>query len=133
MYDYRLAMHEDVENAIRENFPRYWDCSSREELEEKANDELWVDDSVTGNGSGSYTFNRAKAGEYVIGNEALIEELVSEFCIDAETVAKHLTDWEYWDVSIRCYLLSGVIAEVLDGLEDELFPDDESDEGAEEE
>lgn len=126
MYDYRTAMYDDVENAIRVHFPKYWDCASREELEEKANDELWIYDSVTGNASGSYTFNAYKAAENLIGNYDLVKELVNEFGIDAKTVVYHIGDPEYWDVSIRCYLLAEIIAEVLDDLEDELFPEEET-------
>lgn len=128
MYDYRKAMYYDVENAIRENFPKYWDCDIREELEEKANDELWINDRVTGNASGSYTFNSYKAAENLAGNYDLVRALIDEFGIDAQTVAKNIDNPEYWDVSIRCYLLDEIIAEVLDNLEDELFPEETEEE-----
>ena len=54
-YNYFENVTADAKQAILENL-NYWKFSDREELEEIANDELWVDDSVTGNGSGSYTF-----------------------------------------------------------------------------
>jgi len=88
----------------------------REELEEKLNDDLWINDSVTGNASGSYTFCRETAKEYVTDNMDLVQEVVNEFCISADTVAEKFLneDYEYFDVSIRCYLLGATIAEVLD-------------------
>ena len=88
----------------------------RDALTEFLNDELWTCDSVTGNASGSYTFNRLQAREYVIDNGELLEEAIREFCVDAETVAdKFLSeDWEYFDVTIRCYVLSEAIENAVD-------------------
>lgn len=121
MYDYREAMREDIKNAIEEN-KEYWTNWKDMDKDARAdflNDELWTYDDVTGNGSGSYTFNSAEAMENLFGNEDLMEELVDEFCVDAKTVAKHFMDWEYWDVSIRCYLLGQMVWDVLDEIEDE--------------
>ena len=88
----------------------------RDALTEHLNDELWTCDSVTGNASGSYTFNRLQAREYVIDNGELLEEAIREFCVDAETVAdKFLSeDWEYFDVTIRCYVLGEAIENAVD-------------------
>jgi hypothetical protein len=79
-----------------------------------------VEDSVTGNASGSYTFNRWTAKEYVADNMELLKDALDEFCTESRTIAEHFLneDWEYFDVSIRCYLLGSVISEVLDELED---------------
>lgn len=88
----------------------------RDALIEYLNDELWTCDSVTGNASGSYTFSRLQAREYVIGNMDLLNEAIETFCVDAETVAdKFLSEnWEYFDVTIRCYVLSEAIENAVD-------------------
>ena len=88
----------------------------RDALVEHLNDELWTCDSVTGNASGSYTFSRLQAREYVIDNGELLEEAIREFCVDAETVAEKFLaeDWEYFDVTIRCYVLSEAIENAVD-------------------
>lgn len=88
----------------------------RDALVEHLNDELWTCDSVTGNASGSYTFNRLQAREYVIDNGELLEEAIKEFCVDAETVAEKFLaeDWEYFDVTIRCYILGEAIESAVD-------------------
>ena len=67
MYNYLENMVEDVKEYIKNeiDFSEYEDM---DELRESLNDDLWAEDSVTGNGSGSYTFNRAIAKEYVEGN-----------------------------------------------------------------
>ena len=51
-YNYLEAVTADAKQAILENM-NDWNFSDREELEEIANDILWFDDNVTGNGSRS--------------------------------------------------------------------------------
>ena len=89
------------------------DNNSRDDLIEKLNEDLWIADSVTGNGSGSYTFNTWKARCNLWNNAELIEEVTKEFEITPENASNP----EFMDVSIRCYLLYGVIAEVIEELE----------------
>ena len=63
--NYLEQMKEDIlEHIKNEGITVAW--KDPDELYETLYDELWVDDSVTGNGSGSYTFNREKAKEYVL-------------------------------------------------------------------
>lgn len=115
MYNYMEAMKEDIRNYIENNI-NMTDYESREELEECLNDDLWTEDSVTGNGSGSYTFDREEARNNLINNEDLAEEMITKYCVKSEEVAKHLFDYEWFDVSIRCYLLGNAIAETLDEM-----------------
>lgn len=119
-YNYLEAIKDDVIEYINENI-NLDEVESRDELEEQLNDDLWAEDSVTGNGSGSYTFDRHQSYENVQGDpDAMdyIRDLVSEFGVEAETVAEKFLDedYEYWDVSIRCYLLGQAIGEALDEL-----------------
>ena len=58
-YDYLENVKEDVRNYIEEN-KIVVTSSNREEVEQELNDTLFVNDSVTGNASGSYTFQRGK-------------------------------------------------------------------------
>ena len=78
-------------------------------------------DSVTGNASGSYTCNSNVAQEYVLDNIDLLNDAVNDGFIDRDTVAiKFLNeDWEYFDVTIRCFLLWEAISKALDELENE--------------
>ena len=119
-YNYMKAVKDDVRQAIEDNYD-IADYSDRDEFEETLNDDLWVDDSVTGNGSGSYTFSRAAAEENVKGDTkamSYIKDMCDEWGIDPEDVGEKFLneDWEYFDVSIRCYLLGWAISEVLDEL-----------------
>lgn len=117
-YDYHQAILEDVIEYIRDEVDAS-EYEDRDALEEALNDELWTVDSVTGNGSGSYTFDRAKAREYVTGNLDLVQEMASDFCIEDAELGKRFKedDWEWFDVSIRCNLLSWAIGYALDWLE----------------
>ena len=122
-YNYLESMKEDVKEYIINDSELSIDdlIYNRSELEEKLNEDLWAYDGVTGNASGSYTFNSYKAKEYVLDNMDLLEEMCNEFCVDAETIGKKFLDgaWEWMDVSIRCYLLGQAISEVLDDIENE--------------
>ena len=115
-YNYLEAVTADAKQAILENL-KYWDFTDREELEEIAHDELWVDDSVTGNASGSYTFSTWRAEENLCHNMDELEEACNEFGQDIGEAVKHGA--EYCDVTIRCYLLGQAISAAIDELEEE--------------
>ena len=93
---------------------------NREGLEERLNDDLFIEDSVTGNGSGSYYCNTWKAEEALSHNWDLLVEALEAFGQDGTDVLKQGAEW--CDVTIRCYLLGQAIAAVLD---DGAFDEDE--------
>lgn len=116
-YNYEEAVKEDVRTWIEDNVKlSEWE-GNREELEEYLNNELFVVDSVTGNGSGSYTFNTWEAEENICHNMELLKEVCEEFGNDAGQMLNKGA--EACDVAIRCYLLGSAIAAVLDELEEE--------------
>lgn len=115
-YNYLENVTADAKEAILENLER-WNFSDRDELEEIANDELWTNDGVTGNGSGSYTFNVWNAGENLCHNMDELEEACNEFGQDIGEAVKQGA--EYCDVTIRCYLLSQAISAAINELEEE--------------
>ena len=119
-YDYREAMADDIYYYLCDNGIDGSEYEDRDEALEKLNDALWVEDSVTGNASGSYTMCRATARQYVADNMYLMIESYKEFgCM--EQLASHLSngDYEVIDVTIRCYLLGEVLASVIEELEAE--------------
>jgi hypothetical protein len=119
MYNYYEAMKNDIKDYIESEI-EYTDFATLEELEETLQDTLWTVDSVTGNGSGSYTFNRHEAKDYVTDNMKLCTEALREFCVDMETVAEKFLneDWKYFDVTIRCYVLHACISDVMEEIEE---------------
>lgn len=115
-YNYLEVVTNDAKQAILENM-EYWDFSDREELEEVANDELWNDDSVTGNASGSYFCNTWKAEEAICHNWDLLKDACDDFCCGLGTT--FCRGVEACDVTIRCYLLVNAISAAIDELEEE--------------
>ena len=116
MYNYLENVTNDAKQAILENLEN-WNFSDREELEEIANDNLWTNDRVTGNASGSYTCNAWEAEENLCHNMDELEEACNEFGQDMGEAVKQGA--EYCDVTIRCYLLSQAISAAIDELEEE--------------
>ena len=115
-YNYLKNVTNDAKQAILENLDN-WAFTDREALEEVSNDNLWVDDSVTGNSSGSYTFNAWEAEENLCHNMELLAEACDEF---GQPVGHAIERGaEYCDVTIRCYLLGQAISAALDELEEE--------------
>lgn len=126
MYDYREAVKNDVKEAIEEiyNTKAYKD---REEFENALNEELFTCDSVTGNASGSYSFNRWEAQTYVTENMNLLREMLLDFGYDAASVGQWFLDeeYEFMDVLIRCYCLGEAITAALDEMDIEYGEDDD--------
>ena len=115
-YDYRQAVRDDILDYIKEHDIQVTD-KNREEVQGFLYDTLFVEDSVTGNASGSYTFNTWKAEEYLCHNLDLLAEAIDEFGADAGTYKDCIDSAETADVTIRCYLLTECLSSVLDELE----------------
>lgn len=112
-YDYLENVKKDVRNYIEEN-KIVVTSSNREEVEQELNDTLFVNDNVTGNSSGSYTFSTWQAEENLCHNFELLTDALEELGYDLSYLKKGA---ESCDVIIRCYLLGQAISEVLDEIE----------------
>lgn len=120
MYDYETAVREDVQQAIEENYTEdeiiQHLAEDRDGWQEELYDDLWVDDSVTGNASGSYTFNSYEAEQNIAGNWGLLSEALDEFGDSGADAIGNGAEW--CDVTIRCYVLGGALSSVLDEYEE---------------
>jgi hypothetical protein len=129
MYNYEETMKNDIIDYIAENITRADYINEREELENRLNDDLWTADSVTGNASGSYFCNAYKAAEALNGNLDLLAEALEEFGSEAADYKRALTEPEWADVTIRCYILGRAVSEVCEMLEESgYFEESEADE-----
>ena len=123
LYDYKQAVYDDSKDAIlymMEESPykeEIEDIMERDNLVEYFYDKLWLSDNVTGNASGSYTFNRFLAESYLCHNLDLREEAMEGFGVPATT--QGLLDPEACDVTIRCHLLGEAVGRIVDELIDE--------------
>lgn len=116
-YDYRKAVENDVREYLEER-----GVSTRlgESELDAMYDEMMLSDSVTGNGSGSYTFNAWTAEENLCHNLDLLHEVMGSGSVKWDAPEGN-------DVMIRCYLLRGVLEDVNNSLPegDEGDEDDE--------
>lgn len=102
-YNYYKAMKEDVKNYLEEN-----ELQLNEDTYNDIYDEMFVSDEITGNASGSYTFSTYQAEENICHNMDLLKEACDEFCCEPK-----LDNAEWYDVTIRCYLLGQVLSEMM--------------------
>lgn len=119
-YDYRKVITNNIKDWIQMNGvleeakEQEW---SYQELYDWLYDELWAEDSITGNGPYRYA-SEEECQEYIATNLALYFEAANEFCEfpDAgapwiyEEPARHI------DATIRCYLFGECLYQALDDL-----------------
>lgn len=119
-YNYNEAVKNDVREYIEDHYTgeeiKEQLAENRDEWQEELYDDMFVCDSVTGNESGSYTFNSYKAEENLLHNLDLLGEAAEEFGNDMNILKQGA---EACDVTIRCYLLYSCIDDILDELEQE--------------
>ena len=110
-YDYIEALIEDIKRYLEDN-----DINKNNVDEDELHDKLFYEDTVTGNGSRSYTFNTEQAKQNLIGNEDIVRNMIEEGFATPEGVMDWFMDEDYEaiDVAVRCYLLDQAISEVLD-------------------
>lgn len=127
---YYLDMIEnDVWEWINENIDLDDYKGNRDDLEKKLNDELFNEDSVTGNASGSYYCNAYKAEEDIAHHWGLLAEALEEFGSNISATEMLDKGAEWCDVTIRCYLVGEAIRNVLDEFEEDgKFDEDEDEE-----
>ena len=109
----------NYEEAVKQAFKDYvleradldnWTAEDVAERFDKLYDDAFVSDTVTGNGSGSYTFNTWTAEECLCHNWDLMEEMVDELGLPSKN---RLFSAETWDVCLRCYILGRVAGDVV--------------------
>lgn len=115
-YNYFEAVSNDIRDYINENDIKVT-SDNKDDLYQQLNDDLFVSDCVTGNASGSYTFSTWQAEENLCHNLSLLGEALNEFGCDASYLQDNGA--EACDVTIRCYLLSQCLTQVLDELEED--------------
>lgn len=106
-YDYFEEMKEDIKEYLQNTDERDFNILY---------DDMFIDDNITGNASGSYTFSTWQAEKNIAHNIDLLSEAMEEFGNGPADIQKGA---EWCDVTIRCYLLGQVLQEVLEELEDE--------------
>ena len=123
-YDYKEHEIEDIKSYIKDHEIEVT-ADNRDEIEEQLNEDLFAYDGVTGNASGSYTFNTWEAEENICHNLDLLGEALNEMGYYGESMQKAIESAETCDVLIRCYLLPECLSKALDELEKESVENEE--------
>ena len=123
MYNYKEQIRADVKEWIEDNKEQI-EGLDRHDAFEVVYDSCWVDDSVTGNASGSYTFSRWEARQNFFNDEdseEYIDQMIEDGFTCRESVGRAVQEsqWELLDVSIRCWLLCDAVSDVLDEYYDD--------------
>lgn len=121
-YDYYKNVREDIKQRLNEwlDFDRINDYSDIDEVISAVYDDFFNSDSITGNGSGSYTFNSWVAEENLCHNMDLLKEALNEF---GGELNDYIDSAEACDVTIRCYVLGQLVGEVVKEFVEEHFPE----------
>ena len=117
-YDYRKALYDDIMNYITDNHINLNEYDSRSQFEGFLSDELWMEDSITGNG-GDYYADKYKCEEFICHNWDLVREIADTFELDFGSSFREYGSAfpQYIDCCIRCYLLTEIIEKVVTDLE----------------
>lgn len=106
----------DIENVI-DDYEVDW-TDTIDNIVEKLDADLWVDDSVTGNGCGEYTglYSDRSALYMVDEDRETVKDALLDFGVDAKTIGEKFIDgdFEYLDITARCYVLHQAIWEVVE-------------------
>ena len=121
-YDYYKNVREDIKQRLNEwlDFNKINSYSDIDEVISAVYDDFFNSDSVTGNGSGSYTFNSWAAEENLCHNMDLLKEALNEF---GGELNDYIDSAEACDVTIRCYVLGQLVGEVVKEFVEEHFPE----------
>lgn len=143
IYDYYDAVEADVKWLIKEreqdgtyklswylhennDGTKWFDAAQAcDDLENLA----WDNDDITGNGSGSYTFDKIEAERNLVGNWGLLRESLVYMGQDKAKVIDEGPEW--CDCLIRTHILENVILNILTDYDmehtnnnDKIDPDD---------
>lgn len=121
-YDYYKNVREDIKQRLNEwlDFNRINDYSDIDEVINAVYDDFFNSDSITGNGSGSYTFNSWAAEENLCHNMDLLKEALDEL---GGELNDYIDSAEACDVTIRCYVLGQLVRDVVTEFVEEQFPE----------
>lgn len=123
VYDYKQAVYDDSKVAILSMMKEspykeeIEDIMEKDKLVEYLYDMIWLSDNVTGNASGSYTFNRFLAESFLCHNLDFLEEAWED--LGVPSTAQGMLDPEACDVTIRCHLLREQVERIVDELIDD--------------
>ena len=114
-YDYYVEVMNDIECWMDNNNFDLHTFSEREEAAEYLHDELWAEDSITGNGPNGYASEK-ECEEFLCHNLDLIIEAIDTYGISTSDLRAQYTVKKlarYLDCLVRLYVLPNAIEGAL--------------------
>lgn len=122
-YNYYIEVQNDVENWIELNDDLFnmSNFDNKDDAAEYLYDQMWDDDSITGNGPDGYA-DEYLCEEFLCHNLDLLIEAMREFDVmhDPFSIRSYIDNHRlarYLDCTIRCYVLGQAIERVLEKYE----------------
>lgn len=124
-YNYEHPIIRDILDYIHDNHITIDWADTEDNIVDDLTDILWNEDCITGNGT-QYYDTEDKCSEYLCQNSDILYEAAQEFCIDdnINILISHFenkTLAQYFDTTIRCYLLNSCIYQVITKLKKEEY------------
>lgn len=124
-YDYEHSIIRDILDYIHDNHITIDWTDTEDNIVDDLTDILWNEDCITGNGT-QYYDTEDKCSEYLCQNSDILYEAAQEFCIDdnINILIYHFenkTLAQYFDSTIRCYLLNSCIYQAIQELKKEEY------------
>lgn len=119
-----LNKFDDLDEQYSGDLKKLLKAGEIEEVHGRLSEDLFADDDITGNGSGSYFMSRLRAEDFIKDAWELVGDLLDEGYLSANILQQGP---EAVDVSIRCTLLPDGIDLALEKKTEELEEEDESD------
>lgn len=110
MYNYYEAVKDDIIDYVIVNEIKFAPELEEGEIFDELYEIAFYEDSITGNGSGSYTFDKYQAAKYIADNWDLLREALEEDDWDI------LPSAETCDVLIRLYCLADALRAAIEEL-----------------
>lgn len=114
IYDYREAVSRALLGMVKKNIYNYVGLSE-DDLRVRIGDDAWIDDSVTGNGSGHLSGKDTDYDKNLYGNIELLGEALEELNSGPDFLRNYGA--RGCDASIRCYLIPQCMNEAVEYVE----------------
>ena len=118
-YNYLTALEEDIMDWCNYEHFHFSDYEDIEEAHEYLHDELWEDNSITGNG-GDWYASTEQCEEYLCGNWNLVIQAIDNFYIDNAIIddfEKYKKNFpQFLDCLVRLDLLDVAIENIVEDL-----------------
>ena len=122
MYDYKENIESNIRILLNDEVGQFYNLNhydgDADALAEDLYTYCWNNDFVTGNGSDGCYFTLTSESERAVKDNMNILQDVANDWGEEDKIQQALEEenWDWLDVTIRCYLLYSCVREIVDGM-----------------